>query len=59
MSRQHYKACVRKGSGKGYICYGECTSVAGAVESAAADKIADSQVRVSKKSIHRKLLRYF
>merc|ERR1739844_580706 len=43
LSRQHYKACVRKGSGKGYICYGECTSVAGAVESAAADKIADSQ----------------
>lgn len=43
LSRQHYKACVRKGSGKGYICYGECTSVAGGVESAAADKIADTQ----------------
>merc|ERR1712141_756647 len=29
LSRQHYKACVRKAAGKGYICYGMCTSIVG------------------------------
>jgi len=29
LSRQHYKACVRRGLGKQYICYIPCTSVAG------------------------------
>lgn len=29
LSRQHYKACVRKNSGKGYICYWPCTAVLG------------------------------
>lgn len=31
LSRQHYKTCVRKNSGKGYICYWPCTSVVGIV----------------------------
>jgi len=30
LSRQHYKACVRKGAGKGYICYWMCTAIKGA-----------------------------
>lgn len=30
LSRQHYKACVRKNSGKSYICYWPCTTVVGA-----------------------------
>merc|ERR1712020_866539 len=29
LSRQHYKACVRKASGKAYICYIGCTTIAG------------------------------
>lgn len=30
LSRQHYKACVRRNSGKAYICYWPCTSITGA-----------------------------
>ena len=41
-------ACVRKGSGKGYICYGPCTDVVGTAESAAADMKTDTQVGVTK-----------
>merc|ERR1711953_462465 len=29
LSRQHYKACIRKNSGKAYICYQECTDTGG------------------------------
>lgn len=29
LSRQHYKACVRKAAAKAYICYGMCTSIVG------------------------------
>ena len=29
LSRQHYKACVRKNSGKAYICYHPCTVIVG------------------------------
>merc|ERR1712020_22172 len=29
LSRQHYKACVRKATAKAYICYGMCTSIVG------------------------------
>jgi len=29
LSRQHYKSCFRKNSGKSYICYWPCTSVVG------------------------------
>jgi hypothetical protein len=29
LSRQHYKACIRKNSGKAYICYIGCTTIAG------------------------------
>jgi len=29
LSRQHYKACIRKNSGKSYICYWPCTNVVG------------------------------
>jgi len=29
LSRQHYKACIRKNSGKAYICYIGCSTLAG------------------------------
>jgi len=29
LSRQHYKACIRKASAMTFICYGMCTSIAG------------------------------
>merc|ERR1711936_1214724 len=29
LSNQHYKSCVRKNSGKGYICYWPCTTLLG------------------------------
>merc|ERR1739844_583562 len=29
LSRQHYKACIRKNLGVGYICYIGCTTIAG------------------------------
>jgi len=35
LSRQHYKACVRKGSGKAYICYWPCTTIVGKSTAAA------------------------
>jgi len=38
LSRQHYKACIRKASGIGYICYGMCSSIVGSL-TASADKV--------------------
>merc|ERR1711953_305577 len=42
LSRQHYKACVRKAAGKGYICYTDCTSIAGTA-TASKDKAVITQ----------------
>ena len=54
LSRQHYKACVRKGSGKSYICYTACTSTAGTAI-AQADNAVITQVRVGLLLNHHKL----
>merc|ERR1711997_405443 len=43
LSRQHYKACVRRGLGKQYICYIPCTSVAGACSATTAATPTTSQ----------------
>ena len=45
LSRQHYKACVRRGLGKQYICYIPCTSVAGGAASTTGGALATSQVQ--------------
>ena len=45
LSRQHYKACIRKNLGIGYICYIGCTTIAG-TGTASADKVVITQVRV-------------
>ena len=45
LSRQHYKACIRKNSGKAYICYIGCTTIVGSA-TASADKSVILQVRV-------------
>ena len=45
LSRQHYKACVRRGLGKQYICYIPCTSVAGACSATTAATPTTSQVQ--------------
>ena len=45
LSRQHYKACVRKASGKSYICYIGCTTIVGSTI-ATKDNTIILQVRV-------------
>ena len=54
LSRQHYKACVRKAAGKGYICYTDCTSIVGTV-TATAGVVVITQVRVGALSNHQQL----
>jgi len=43
LSRQHYKACVRKNSGKGYICYWPCTNTVGTSSANTAGIVATTQ----------------
>ena len=45
LSRQHYKSCLRKNSGKSYICYWPCTSVVGKSTSITAGSPVIIQVR--------------
>ena len=54
LSRQHYKACVRKAAGKGYICYTDCTSIVGTA-TATAGVVVITQVRVGALSNHQQL----
>lgn len=39
LSRQHYKACIRKGAGIGYICYIACTTIVGSATATAGSTV--------------------
>ena len=46
LSRQHYKACVRKAAGKAYICYIGCSTLAGTTTINQADNTVTTQVGI-------------
>ena len=54
LSRQHYKACIRKNSGKAYICYIGCTTIAG-TSTGIKDNAVTTQVRVGVLSNHQQI----
>ena len=55
LSRQHYKACIRKASGKAYICYIGCTTIAG-TSTGIKDNAVTTQVRVGVLSNHQQII---